>query len=559
MKNTYKYILGLATSAIFFVSACSLEETLTDTPTPSNFLKSNDEVNVLLDGAYSWFPNTYRLDFVRTGWLLGDELYSSVVNFVQAKTTLDINSARLTWRNYYFVVRDANSLLRDVENIPLTVAQKNSAIGQALFLRGWTYFELARMFGGVPIRTKPFIDGELIKVPRSTEQETYQQAIADLKASSELLAYGPNTISNRDRANKGVAQSALALAYLTYGQLYNDNQSLQFAKDYADSVITKAGYTMTPNFADLFDISREATTYNDIIWRVGIIADGRNAGTLFATAFNPNTIANVNYNPITQGAGSAQIVVQPYFRSIYNQGEYINDYRVDFSFHNVWPNRTLTNGVARPVYSYPNVPPTTVAAFTIDVRTYISKYKDQNAFARSQNNNDIPLIRLSEIYLIKAEAEIELNGATQIAVDAFNVVRARARLADGAARLTPRNVTLADVPTKDAFRQKLFDERGLEFLAEGKRWFDLKRMKYSDTQTMYDYRFKTYLPTLLQGAPVYNNTTPRRWLGGLTSPISLFMSTAGIRQSEDIINTYKYLPIPLDETNNNNIPQNPGY
>jgi hypothetical protein len=158
------------------------------------------------------------------------------------------------------------------------------------------------------------------------------------------------------------------------------------------------------------------------------------------------------------------------------------------------------------------------------------------------------VIRLSEVYLNKAEAENELNGPTVEAYAYFNQLRIRARQANGTSRTTPAN--LAAGLSKDQFRTRIFQERGLEFIGECKRWFDLVRMKSPNgTGTMYQYQFETFLPMLSPGLPNWNSTT-RMWEGGKTEPFSIVPYNS----------KFLLFPIPQRERDLNVLlTQNPGY
>jgi hypothetical protein len=181
---------------------------------------------------------------------------------------------------------------------------------------------------------------------------------------------------------------------------------------------------------------------------------------------------------------------------------------------------------------------------------YCDKYRDPKGLDVRNHENDFYSMRLSEVYLIKAEAENELNGPTAIAYAAFNKLRERARLADGNPRTTPPD--LSPGLTKEEFRMKVFDERGLEFLFEGKRVFDNVRMRYSDNKrTMVQYRYETFYPGMSaveKTQPVYDANT-NSWGPGKVYPPCI------IAYSEKLL----LWPIPSTEDANPNITQNPGW
>ena len=97
---------------------------------------------------------------------------------------------------------------------------------------------------------------------------------------------------------------------------------------------------------------------------------------------------------------------------------------------------------------------------------------------------------------------------------------------------------------------KIFDERGLEFVGEFNRWFDLVRVRYSDnTRTMYEYQFGTFLQTLTAGLPTYNSTT-KLWSAGRTEKTNII----------PFDKKYLLYPIPANELSVNlNMTQNPGW
>ena len=93
-------------------------------------------------------------------------------------------------------------------------------------------------------------------------------------------------------------------------------------------------------------------------------------------------------------------------------------------------------------------------------------------------NTNTAIIRYAEVLLIKAEAENELNGPTQAAYDAINEVRRRAYWSPYLnIQNTPSDGSPLELSglTKEQFRDRLREERRLEFILEGQRWFDLIR------------------------------------------------------------------------------------
>jgi starch-binding outer membrane protein, SusD/RagB family len=103
--------------------------------------------------------------------------------------------------------------------------------------------------------------------------------------------------------------------------------------------------------------------------------------------------------------------------------------------------------------------------------------------------------------------------------------------------------------TKDSFREKIMDERAIEFVGEGKRWFDLLRMKAPNGKSMYEYQYTEVIPKLAKGLPTFNTAT-NTWGGGV-----LETTAAPAYDPKQLL-----MPIPFNELQANpKLTQNPGY
>ena len=169
---------------------------------------------------------------------------------------------------------------------------------------------------------------------------------------------------------------------------------------------------------------------------------------------------------------------------------------------------------------------------------YIRKFIDPQGINNRTNENDMPRLRLSDMYLIRAEALNELGKYTE-ACQAIDMVRERARKANGTERAYPKYIgsdrpdNIGRTLTKQEFRWLVFMERGLEFAGEQKRWFDLIRMKYDENTQMYDYIKDTFIPS---------------------------RPAADVQKQGVMAARKKYFPIPFAEVSRNDgVQQNPGY
>lgn len=543
-------------AATLFVMGCDLEEKILDTPVASNYINDRSDVEPVLRGIYAAaFDPSHRVHLGYLVWPLEDGLWGNNANiqgvsFKSVAYNSGFNSVGIVWRNWYWGIVYANNLMRDVANADLDSDYRDEVIGECLFMRAYLHFCLTRTYGEVPLRNEPVDGASEMNLPPASYEEIYTQIFEDLKAAEALLpAYSERSAAVRFHANKGAAQGILAEAALTYASISGNPEHYRLAIEYCDKVINSGEYVLMPDFGDLWDISKELDSYDEVIFRCVNVGDDQSHGVGYPTWFNPNNLLGTSWDG---RSGNEWLKVQPWFYDIYNKDEYVGDYRVEKSFHT----RYQHQATGRECFTYPLLP-TTADYVAPRTAPYIAKYQDPNGYSFWGHGTDLYLLRMGEIYLIKAEAENELNGGpTTAAYDAFNAVRERARKADGNLRTTPEN--LAEGLTQEEFRMKVFHERGLELLAEGKRWYDLKRMKYTDGRTMYEYMFEDYIPSLPQGLPVWNRPN-NRWDGGVNFPQSTFMDAQG--NSLDIdVKKYLLVPIPAAEISvNTHMKQNYGW
>ena len=171
--------------------------------------------------------------------------YTYVYNY-WGETRGDIFRSSQLWTYHYRLINNVNSILAYIDDCQGDQQEKNHIKGQALAMRGWAYFGLARFFQqtyaiakdmpGVPIYTEPSTDQTEGK-PRGTLQETYNQVLSDLK-EAEVLLEGYNRGDLKNNFNQAVVQGVLSDVYLTMNDWSN-------AEIYAKKVMNQ--YPLTSN------------------------------------------------------------------------------------------------------------------------------------------------------------------------------------------------------------------------------------------------------------------------------------------------------------------------
>ncbi|SEA80962.1 Starch-binding associating with outer membrane [Pedobacter hartonius] len=539
------------------LASCKVDETIYDSATADNAIKKASDIDNVMIGVYSHLtaPPGFGRDILWALHPYADDI-SSTVTFEQGiwgrKSSINSGTpfVNTIYVNWYLTIRDANGVLDAVEKISLDPAFKAKSISEAHFLRAFCYFNLVQLYGGVPLTISSVNASSDFYQPRNSVDEVYKQIFSDLQDGvTQLPARTAQPATEFYRATKGAAQGYLAKAYLTYAN-YLDLQHrsseagayYQKAKETADAIITSGQYTLINDYGALWDVGKEKSNYAEVIFAIPHTRDGSDVSLFGQGTYLPGTFLPTSY-PNSTGtathAGNGWMRIQPWFFERYTKGEYAGDYRVEKTFLSTWTDASAKRHVSYPLKI--------VATDTKETSAYLLKYVDGAGLSSYGHENDFYLLRYSEIYLIKAEAENELNGPSGEALAAFNALRARARLANGVARTVPANVTSG--LSKEDFRMKIFDERGLEFVGEFNRLFDLWRMRYKDnSRTMYEYQFGTFLPSLTPGLP---KNSANIWQGG------------GVTEATNVIpfdSKYLLLPIPANQTAvNSKLTQNPGW
>lgn len=418
--NTYiKKGVTLGLSALL-LTACA--DRLTVQPTQSidatQALATEQDVQITLTGAYDGISDVsvYGGAIQYADDLLGDNrdvvfggTFTTLDELWRKTITTTNVDVRDLWLDSYQAINRANTVLANLDKV--SADNRPSIEGQARFIRGSLYFELVKLFG------KSFNDGtpaQNLSVPlvltptssiteadnrtRNTVAEVYTQVLDDLTKAEQLLGTTPTGVyDNQTVGTAGAANKGAAQAMLA--RVYLQQQNFAAARDAANRVITAGTFSLAPTFAGAF-----ADTSPETIFKIVVTdQDGTNAmNTYYASTLN---------------SGRGDIRVQSKFTQLYTAA----DARGSFF--------TTVNG-----------------------RVFTSKYNDRFA--------DVIVLRLAEMYLARAEANLRLNtstGATPLA----DVNRVRAR--SGAAPLTA--ITL----------NSILLERRLELAFEGQQLADIKR------------------------------------------------------------------------------------
>ena len=205
-------------STLFLVTSCvDMNQTPSYIITDEQMLSSEDGMQVYLARLYSLMPwedfkYMAQWGFNYSSWLgaLGIEGTGEAVNRDGISCAFT-NEDNPWWDKCYTLVREANFLL---ENLPAykdnyLEERYNDFLGQAYFARAFAYYQMARRYGGVPLLLHVSNDADL---PRSSEEDTWNQVLADFDSAAELLA--------EDSYQRGQVNRYAALAFKAEAMLY---------------------------------------------------------------------------------------------------------------------------------------------------------------------------------------------------------------------------------------------------------------------------------------------------------------------------------------------------
>lgn len=250
-------------------------------------LENEANIKAVLVGAYDELGvgNLYGGEMLRNAELLGGNGEIQWVGtfvapremFIKAMNA-DNGDAAGTWLDAYETINIANNVLSALDKVNAT--DRPVVEGEALFIRGLIYFDLARFYGlpyeagqtnsqpGVPIITDPtrgINDGSFVS--RNTVEEVYAQVLSDLTRAASVLP-----VSNSWRANQGAANAILSRVYLQMGRF-------QDALNAANAVIESGEYALLDNYADVFN--RDNNSSEDIFAIQNTTQDGTNSMNTF--------------------------------------------------------------------------------------------------------------------------------------------------------------------------------------------------------------------------------------------------------------------------------------
>lgn len=482
--------LALATLSL---SSCNdwLTEETPGTTKVSEFFTSLSTAEAVVNAAYvpmTWeFGTTYYPE-----WYFGD-----IVSDDALKGGQDINDGADLRELENFKANSDNEILLEyyraqwqgiqranlaIDEIPTTrietegdEAEKQAQyrdryLGEAYFLRGYYYFRLARMFGGMPLIDYVIKSSNQWAQTRSTMDETLNFAIKDFKRAENLL-WKKDKYSNEElgRATKGAAQAMLLKANLYRADyLRNAGNETEAQKYFAEAakwgkeVIQSRQYSLWSNYLDNFRLANEngRESVFEIQYTEEATSDYGGEG------YTRGTMTTILQRSRSSAFGEAGWGYDRPTQNLYNEYE-AGDARRDETI--LVPTDEQIETPAQEIYCGDRMLNRKYAMYNDGANGGI--YKLAHATRSPKNNIQI---RYADVLLMYAEACCE-SGDLPSAKSALKEVRDRAGLSQFPYTAVIQGQTVTFNDNQEDLRKAIRHERRVELAMEGHRWFDLTR------------------------------------------------------------------------------------
>jgi len=411
-KNIIKWI---AFMSVLLMNACSfLDKEPISSFSAQDFYKTASDAQAGVYGIYEAVQSSFRLNFAYWGEGRADAIETNHAGdpFALHQNTLTSIITSSNWNSLYTVISRANYAVKYIPEVfdDETSALRNQLIGQARALRAIAYFYLVRVWGDVPFTLEPYESVQQDLFLSTTDKETIlNQIVDDLLYASEFCA--PSYGGERDRVliTRGSADGMLTQVYM-------------WRKQYEEAIIAAERVLDNPLYS-LVSIS--------------------NWNNMFSAGLSSESVFEVGYNEVQTNS----------MRVLYALG---ND-------ANYFPSQQFMDAFEEGDLRKPKIWDNTQVQPRKIWKFFGEGFNDESP---DPSQNNIILVRLADIMLLKAEAHARLD-ENEAALPLLNTIRNRAGLS-----------ALDEITATQEYGDviaAIMHERLIELCFEGHRWFDLVR------------------------------------------------------------------------------------
>lgn len=457
-------------SALLLISSCSLKEYPYGFYSGDNFYKTPADAQAAVNYIYDAIG---YIEYSRAIVFLGDMNTDCLTpkGDAAARTKaldawqLENMKTNETLGNFfkysYITINRANAVLEKVATMPgLDEQIKNRYLGEAYFMRGYSYFNLARNFGKVPIHLKTVTTLQESAVPAAESLDAMWKVVIDdfTKAAELLPLYASPELGHADKA---AAKGFLAKTYLylasakSYGVPEYKDMSHD-VNDYYSKAVEAAKYVIEEqttygfeeSLLDIYDVSKPNGKEHIFIMSMDRTGDTEGQYSKISKMYIPYIAGGEIYINV---AGSGQFI---------NSHDGWSEYQTTTTLFNSFDNNDLRKKwlICTEVYDKDG---NLTKSYPGGGLTYPFCLKFIDPLHVGDKTSTKPfLLRYSDVALIYAEAA----GPTDKAYELVNAIRSRAGLG-----------TLAAGLSVEDFRKAVLEERSFELSFEGDKCYDLRR------------------------------------------------------------------------------------
>ncbi|WPR74036.1 RagB/SusD family nutrient uptake outer membrane protein [Algoriphagus sp. NG3] len=511
MKN-YK-IIALLICLTLGVSSCAdfLEEENRTGLTADGYYNTLQGIEALVNTCYTPMRFWYGKEHGMTLSDLGTDIFTranGMENPAAALYNADLSGENVhidfLWTRLYAALNATNTAVGRIPDSPLSEDQKILRMAEVRFLRAFYLWHIVETWGGVHLSLEE-VTSIHSTAQRNSVDEFYTQIFEDLQFAMDNLTVSPDQYG---RATKPAAEAFAARMHLTRG---NDAEASRLAK----KVIDEYNFSLVDSYEQLWNINNVRNS--EAVWIVNftsdlifnreletpsgddiLLRDGGNNSHLFYLMTYDQLSGMAR--DIQNGRPFARFMPTTFLLDLFDESV---DSRYDVTFQTAWYSNNpgtydlpLSNGNDKSVtfaegdtaifatkYPLTDAQKDALPYTVIDRnRTYnpdgsprvrdryisLKKFMDPSrpTIAQQQGQRDAYVIRLAEMYMLVAEAELNQGNVSE-AVEYFNAIRRRAAL--------PGQEQAMEVSAADLTLDLILDEKAREFAGEQIRWFDLKR------------------------------------------------------------------------------------
>lgn len=434
IKNIFSSISWLIVTSTLFVS-CSDEFTLLAPHSQrnvDNFYQTKTDYETALSGVYDAlqsggaYGNQSDIATGGTGgyWMMtemrsdntdqGGDVTGLAAAVAQLNEFAETSLSEYTlgaWMGSYQGVARANTLITRIKSADLDNSFKDQVTGEAIFVRSLFYYNLAMLFGNIPMPLEEILETNP-KQTQLTQTQVLTQLVTDLTDAAGKMS---GTRSQFGRASKWSALTLLGRVQLHLG---NNSE----AASALNQVINSGEFSLLSNYANLWGPTNENS--EESIFEVQFVSGGFGEGSGFTNSFSPSADLQTG-----EGGGRNRPTID--MSRAYETG----DSRYKVSMDTLY----VLNG-------------------DTTYQRHVKKY-ESNPFSNFDADNNFIVFRYADVLLMAAEA----LGESAQAYSYINQIRTRAGLSDISAS------------TPGSFEDKLLQERRVELAFENHRWYDLLR------------------------------------------------------------------------------------